>query len=79
MVEVAMGVDDMFDGELLFRRFQQNPVHLVAGIDNDPFPGLFTSHHITVGLHGADGNISDYQKDLLSRLGGRHKGIKLKD
>jgi hypothetical protein len=75
MVEVAMGVDDMLDGQFLFRRFQQNPVHLVAGIDDDPLPCFLTSHHIAVGLNRADGNMSDYQKDLLERQasGNRHR------
>jgi hypothetical protein len=69
MVEMAMGVDDVFDGELLLRRLQQNPVHFVAGIDDGPFAGFFTSHDVAVGLDRADGNVSDNQGNLLNRLG----------
>jgi hypothetical protein len=63
MIKVAMGIDDVFDRQLITGQGGQNSVCIVTGVDDHGFAGFFATKDKTVCLNGAQGHLVDNQGD----------------
>jgi hypothetical protein len=61
VVKVAVGVDDVNDGQSVPGQAGEDPVGIVPGINDHGLARLFTSQNETVCLNGAQGHLTDNQ------------------
>jgi len=64
VVNVRVGDDDLFDGEVMPGEDGEDAVNFVAGVDHDGFVGGFVAQNGTVALQQADAeNFVDHDYD----------------
>ena len=61
VIEMAVGVDDVNDRQLVLGQCGQNPIGIVAGIDDYGLTGFFTSQNETICLNGAQSHLTNDQ------------------
>jgi len=61
MIKVSVGIEHVFERQIVSLELGQNLLGVAAGIDDGGLPGFFTAHHVAVGLYQANGQGDKYQ------------------
>jgi hypothetical protein len=75
MIKVVMGVEYIFDNQLICLGLVQDTSDLPARIDDQGFPGFFTAQQIAEHFHKPRGYLPDNHDDLKKIFNSPKPGI----